>query len=394
MSYFCQLGYGQIYPTLGILEKEALVTMEVEGKAEGPTRKVYTITDSGKIELRKWLEKPVAKEIIRYEILLKVFFGARGDKKNLVEHIKKFRERNANKLRVMKEYEGGPSVLSVDGTYGKEGLPESPRMVGRGAKTTRGGRRTERSVDPMKRQRVRKFIIFIAAALFPIIYYFLSPYLIIMGASEGVVSGSFVVFGLTFISALVFGRGFCGWVCPAGGLQEACFKLRDKKHNGTWRNYLKYVIWVPWIAIIIVMFSTSGGIKTFDPLYQTYYGISITNIPSLILFIIIALIVAGTALISGKRGFCHSFCWMAPFMIIGRWIGNKINISALRLKSDGSGCIRCKRCDRTCPMSLEVEKMVSEGNMNDAECIMCGSCADGCPKGVISLSFGKTLSRK
>ena len=45
-------------------------------------------------------------------------------------------------------------------------------------------------------------------ALFPIIYYYFSPYLIIMGASEGVVAGSFITFSAMLIGSLFLGRFF------------------------------------------------------------------------------------------------------------------------------------------------------------------------------------------
>ena len=45
----------QIYRTLLELNKEGLVTSEVEHPEVGPSRKVYTITTAGVSELRQWL---------------------------------------------------------------------------------------------------------------------------------------------------------------------------------------------------------------------------------------------------------------------------------------------------------------------------------------------------
>ncbi len=86
----------------------------------------------------------------------------------------------------------------------------------------------------------------------------------IIGAGEGLIVGSFVVFALQLVGALTLGRLFCGWICPVAGLQEAC------------------------------------------------------------------------------------------------------------------------------PISLEVAKMVQAKSMLHTECILCGSCADNCPHGVIRYSFGST----
>jgi NAD-dependent dihydropyrimidine dehydrogenase PreA subunit len=38
-------------------------------------------------------------------------------------------------------------------------------------------------------------------------------------------------------------------------------------------------------------------------------------------------------------------------------------------------------------MSLDVQGMVRKGAMENAECILCGSCVDTCPKQVIHYAF-------
>ncbi|MDF2989256.1 MAG: 4Fe-4S binding domain/4Fe-4S dicluster [Eubacterium sp.] len=80
----------------------------------------------------------------------------------------------------------------------------------------------------MKRQSVRKLLLLIALFLFPITIYYFSPYVIIQGAMEGVITGSFVVFLGMLIGALLFGRLFCGYMCPAGGIQECAIMVNDK----------------------------------------------------------------------------------------------------------------------------------------------------------------------
>ena len=65
------------------------------------------------------------------------------------------------------------------------------------------------------RQRTRKALLIISFLLFPIIMNYLSPYVIIDGASQGIVNGSLVMFALLFLSSLLLGRLWCGWACPA-----------------------------------------------------------------------------------------------------------------------------------------------------------------------------------
>jgi DNA-binding PadR family transcriptional regulator len=69
------LNVGQVYTTLGRLERDGLVTAEAD--AEG--QKVYEITGAGRDELRRWFETPVPREVIpRQELAIKLVFALRS----------------------------------------------------------------------------------------------------------------------------------------------------------------------------------------------------------------------------------------------------------------------------------------------------------------------------
>lgn len=236
------------------------------------------------------------------------------------------------------------------------------------------------------RQKVRKGIILFSFFLFPAIFYYLSPVLIVEASSEGIVNGSFVLFILMFISSLFLGRGYCGWVCPGAGCQEAIFLARDKKV--TRGDYIKWLIWVPWIITIVLLAIRAGGYRRVDVFYLTSHGLSIGDVQSFItyLFVLLVLIVM-PAFVFGRRSFCHHLCWMAPFMIVGRKIRNHFQWASLQLKSDSEICKHCHTCTEQCPMSLPVEEMVSHKNMENTECILCGTCVDGCKEGAITYDW-------
>ena len=237
----------------------------------------------------------------------------------------------------------------------------------------------------MKRQRLRKGLILVSFLLLPILLYYFSPVLILQGAYEGVVTGSFLVFGGMFTASLVLGRAFCGWACPAGGLQEACLVARDRRVNGRRLDWAKWAIWVPWVALIVAFAAMAGGLRRVDPTYQMQYGLSLSDPPiaAVMVFYIVAGLITVLAFAVGRRAFCHSACWMAPFMVLGTKLRNMFKWPALHLESDKARCIDCKACTAHCPMSLDVNGMVQRGSMQNAECILCGTCIDGCPKDVI-----------
>lgn len=241
----------------------------------------------------------------------------------------------------------------------------------------------------MKRQKVRKFLLLLSFLLFPITLFYFSPYLIIQGGAAGIITGSFLTFAALFLFSLIFGRAFCGWLCPAGGLQECCFTVTDKPVKSKKVNRLKYAIWILWMLGIFAAFLSAGGIKSIDFFYMTDHGISASSMSGLMTYFGIVALIAILALTLGKRGMCHSICWMAPFMVIGTKLKNWLRLPSLKLKSNSDKCINCRLCTKKCPMSLEVHTMVAAGNMKNSECILCGECADGCSKEAITLTFRK-----
>ena len=110
-----------------------------------------------------------------------------------------------------------------------------------------------------RRQRIRRGVILTTFILFPIIMNYFSPYVIIDGASQGIINGSFIVFGLMFLAALFLGRAWCGWVCPAGGLQEAATGINNGPFKTGKRDWIKWGIWLPWIGIIAAVAISAGG---------------------------------------------------------------------------------------------------------------------------------------
>lgn len=243
------------------------------------------------------------------------------------------------------------------------------------------------------RQRLRKAAIILMFLTFPITMNFFSPYVIIDGAMNGIINGSLVMFMLLFAASLFLGRAWCGWVCPAAGMQEIVEPVNNKPVNGRRIDWIKWLIWTPWISLIVFMAVKAGGYQTINLLYHTQGGISVAGSPDrpilfayIIYYFVIALFV-GLAIAVGRRAGCHSICWMAPFMIIGRWIRNRFGWSSLRLVADASNCADCKRCTKNCPMSLDVNAMVQLEQMENKECILCGTCVDNCAKSAIRYAF-------
>lgn len=93
IGFFWQESFGQIYPTLAELEAEGKIApVTTKGRGTKPTP--YRITAAGRKELREWLAAETEPEVIRNELLLKVFFGKEADTKILTAELERHRQKS------------------------------------------------------------------------------------------------------------------------------------------------------------------------------------------------------------------------------------------------------------------------------------------------------------
>ena len=240
----------------------------------------------------------------------------------------------------------------------------------------------------MKRQRFRKLALIISLLLFPVTLYYFSPAVIINAAMEGIINGSFIVFASLLMGSIFFGRLFCAYLCPAGGLQEVLFLANNKAPKQGWKNAIKYVIWAIWIGFVVFCYINRGEIVGIDFFYMTDHGISVAKIvPNYIIYYGIILLIVVPVLIGGKKATCHYLCWMAPFMVIGTKIRHALRLPGLHIAADSEKCSSCASCNKACPMNVDIAAEAKRGKCTSAECIQCGECVDACPNKTLKYSM-------
>ena len=97
LKYFWSASYGSIYPALTDLVNRGFATKR-EATENKRNKLIYTITDNGRDYLKEWLTLPVEKDELRYETLLKLFFGKEQDTGQALSHIKTFEEKIEKEL--------------------------------------------------------------------------------------------------------------------------------------------------------------------------------------------------------------------------------------------------------------------------------------------------------
>ncbi|MFW9853058.1 MAG: PadR family transcriptional regulator [Candidatus Thorarchaeota archaeon] len=105
------LSFSKIYPNLKKLEGEKLVKMKkIEGKNR-PDRKIYSITEKGKSELKRWISLPIDMKksrnmfTIMQELLLKLFFGGVTSSDSSIKFISLTTEQFKQSKNLLEQFE-------------------------------------------------------------------------------------------------------------------------------------------------------------------------------------------------------------------------------------------------------------------------------------------------
>jgi DNA-binding PadR family transcriptional regulator len=76
LGEFWELNFGQIYQSLDRLHKDGLVDFEDVEQSDKPDKKIYRLTNAGRVEFEAWRNHPVKAEprSLRDELFLKLMF--------------------------------------------------------------------------------------------------------------------------------------------------------------------------------------------------------------------------------------------------------------------------------------------------------------------------------
>jgi DNA-binding PadR family transcriptional regulator len=123
-KFFWRESYGQIFPVLKAMAEEGDIVIQDMTQKQNRAQKMYAITPQGEAKLAAWLKLPVETEMIRMEILLKLYFGNLVERQTLLAHLNAFQKAHQKDLaqldgfadevsRLMDQDANHPMVLSV-----------------------------------------------------------------------------------------------------------------------------------------------------------------------------------------------------------------------------------------------------------------------------------------
>jgi PadR family transcriptional regulator AphA len=109
VRHFWQADQSQIYRTLSRLTEHGYVEMEKVPQENRPDRKVYHITQTGRVELIKWLSSPPPMGEPRSGPLVQVFFAGQLSDQEVLD---KFEGFAAIMRMVLAQYDQIPDMIS------------------------------------------------------------------------------------------------------------------------------------------------------------------------------------------------------------------------------------------------------------------------------------------
>lgn len=103
LAFFWSAQTTQIYRELTQMEKSDWVTSEIVIQRERPNKKVYSITEKGRQELKKWLEQfNVEKELtLKDAFLMRVFFAGELSPTQNIDLLSSYKQQAETSLKGM-----------------------------------------------------------------------------------------------------------------------------------------------------------------------------------------------------------------------------------------------------------------------------------------------------
>jgi polyferredoxin len=181
------------------------------------------------------------------------------------------------------------------------------------------------------------------------------------------------------LASLLLKKTFCSWLCPVGTISEYLWKLGRKffRRNLTvprWLDIplrsLKYILMGFFLYIVISMsaealedFMTAPfGIIADVKMLDFFRDMSITGIAVIASLVVLSVLI--------KNFWCRYLC---PY---GAMMGLASAFSPVRIRRDADACIDCGKCNKACPASLPVDRLVQ---IRSVECTSCMECVAVCP---------------
>jgi len=164
---------------------------------------------------------------------------------------------------------------------------------------------------------------------------------------------------IVFLLAVVFGRFFCGYLCPVGAVQEIAYLAPVPKFNLRQKKVFMLIRAAFFVVFLLLAFLFSASLLALFGIRDFFYLILTAGSAVFIAVLLVSVVF--------YRPFCRLVCPYGVLLSVAAWK------SFFKLRRT-EACIECRKCEKVCP--------VDEAKRKDgkSECYLCGRCTDICPK--------------
>lgn len=176
------------------------------------------------------------------------------------------------------------------------------------------------------------------------------------------------LYAVSLLVALLFGRVYCGYVCPMNTLMIPTEWLSKKLKLQTvnspkWLSSGKFA-WFALVGSVAIMLLAQ---KLLDK-----------NISILLIWLVVSALIT----LRYKPAVFHNL--ICPFGPLQKVFGRFAKVSE---KVNKESCIGCKLCEKVCPSeAIEVKSTDKKAEIKTSICLQCTNCQQICPKDAIHYS--------
>ena len=166
---------------------------------------------------------------------------------------------------------------------------------------------------------------------------------------------------------LLFGRGWCGYACWTAMVLDLLPYKTPATPRKRW-GFVRYVVFAAALLFVSLLFLFRIPGKAEIMWWSFLIGNGIYY-------------AVGIALAFGckdNRAFCKYVCPITVFLKPMSYF------TLFLIKVDPSKCVSCGKCERVCPMNVQVSEP-SRKRKHGTECILCMKCVEKCPNKALDL---------